>query len=104
MRAPAYLALTACLLSASLAAAASPRLEEPRKLIDDLEMEAALKALDAADRLEGNDRATVLELWTLQGIAFGTLSKEAKTIDSFRKLLMVAPESTLPPDLPPRVK
>ena len=104
MRAPVFLALTACLLSATPAAAASPRLEEARKLIDDLEMDAALKALDAADRVEGNDRATVLELWTLQGIAFGTLSKEAKTRDSFRKLLLLAPESTLPPDLPPRVK
>lgn len=104
MRAPRNFALTACLLSATAALAASPKLEEARRLIDDLEMDAALKALDAADRAEGNDQATVLELWTLQGIAFGTLSKEAKTRDSFRKLLMIAPESTLPPDLPPRVK
>lgn len=104
MRALGSIALTACLLSATPVSAASPKLDEARKLIDDLEMESALKALDAADKTEGNDRATVLEIWLLQGIAFGTASKEAKTRDSFRKLLMLAPESTLPPDLPPRVK
>jgi hypothetical protein len=104
MRALGIFALTALLLSATPALAGSPKLEEARKLIDDLEMESALKALDAADKTEGNDRATVLEIWLLQGIAFGTASKEAKTRDSFRKLLMLAPESTLPPDLPPRVK
>jgi hypothetical protein len=104
MRALGSFALTACLLSATPGFAASPKLDEARKLIDDLEMESALKALDAADKSEGNDRATVLEIWLLQGIAFGTASKEAKTRDSFRKLLMLAPESTLPPDLPPRVK
>ena len=71
-------------------------LDEARKLIDDLELEAALKALDAADKTEGNDRATVLEILTLQGIAFGTLGKDAKTRDSFRKLLMLAPRATLP--------
>lgn len=102
MRAPLVLALTLCAFPAF--AAAPPKLEEARKLIDDLEMEAALKALDAADKTEGNDRATVLEIYTLQGIAFGSLSKEAKTRDSFRKLLMLAPESTIPADLPPRVR
>jgi hypothetical protein len=104
MRAPWLLALSASLCLATAAGAASPRLEEARKLIDDLEMEAALKALDAADKTEGNDRQTVLEILTLQGIAFGTLSKEAKTRDSFRKLLLLDPEAKLPNDLPPRVK
>lgn len=105
MRAHHFLAVTALVCAATPAAAATPpRLEEARKLIDDLEMEAALKALDAADKTEGNDRATVVEIYTLQGIAFGTLSKEAKTRDSFRKLLMIAPEATLPNDLPPRVR
>ncbi|MDP2273849.1 MAG: hypothetical protein Q8N23_36235 [Archangium sp.] len=105
MRALYLLAVTAWAGAATPAAAASsPKLEEARKLIDDLEMEAALKALDAADKTEGNDRATVLEIYTLQGIAFGSLSKEAKTRDSFRKLLMISPGATLPNDLPPRVR
>lgn len=103
MRATVLLALTLCSAGSGLAAT-PPRLEEARRLIDDLEFEAALKALDAADKTEGNDRATVLEILTLQGVAFGTLGKEAKTRDSFRKLLMLAPDATLPGDLPPRVR
>lgn len=105
LRAIQFLAVTALVGVATPAAAAPPpRLEEARRLIDDLEMEAALKALDAADKTEGNDRATVLEIYTLQGIAFGTLGKEARTRDSFRKLLMLSPDATLPNDLPPRVR
>ncbi len=98
-------AVTAWVCAATpVAAAPTPRLEQARKLIDDLEMEAALKALDAADKTEGNDRATVLEIYTLQGIAFGSLGKEARTRDSFRKLLMLSPDATIPNDLPPRVR
>ncbi len=101
----------ACCALASLVCAAAPagagpnaRLQEARRLIDDLELEQALKVLDAADRAEGNDRETYLEILLLQGITFGTLGKDAKTRDSFRKLLVLAPEATLPRDLPPRVR
>lgn len=105
MRAPALLVVTGLLWATPAALAVpNPRLVEARKLIDDLEFEAAVKALDAADKTAGNDRETVLEILTLQGVAFGTLGKEAKTRDSFRKLLMLAPGATLPADLPPRVR
>lgn len=103
MRASALIALTALVWS-SLAGAASPRLVEARKRIDDLELEAALKVLDAVEKTEGNDRQTLRELYTLQGLAYGTLGKEAKTRDAFRKLLIIAPDSTIPSDLPPRVR
>lgn len=98
--------LMAALLWAAVPALAAPnpRVAEARKLIDDLEFEAAVKVLDAAEKAAGNDRETVLEILTLQGVAFGTLGKEAKTRDSFRKLLMLDPGATLPPDLPPRVR
>ncbi len=85
-------------------AAPASRLAEAQKLVEDLDYEGALKALDAAEKAEGNDLATLKEIYLLQGIAFGTLNKEAKTRDSFRKLLLIAPEAKLPPDLPPRVK
>jgi len=85
-------------------AAPSAALNDARKLIDDLELEAALKSLDAVDKTEGNDRQTLLELFTLQGIAYGTLGKEAKTRDAFRRLLVLDPGAKLPPDLPPRVR
>lgn len=103
MRTPALIIVTGLLWSAA-AAASVPKVEEARKLIDDLELEAALKALDAADKTEGNSRATVLEILTLQGVAFGTLGKDAKTRDSFRKLLLLDPDAKLPGDLPPRVR
>ncbi len=103
MRAPTLIAVTG-LLWCFTANAAAPKLSEAKRLIDDLELESALKALDAAEKTEGNDRATLHEIYTLQGIAYGTLGKEAKTRDSFRKLLLIAPEATLPADLPPRVR
>ncbi len=104
MRAFALLPAAGLLWSLTAWAAPSPALDDARKLIDDLELEAALKALDAIDKSEGNDRKTLLELFTLQGIAFGTLNKEAKTRDAFRKLLVLDPEAKLPADLPPRVR
>ncbi len=95
--------LFAVLCLALPAFAANPSLEKARALVEDLAFEAALKALDAADKTEGNDQATVLEILRLQGITFGTLGKDAKTRDSFRKLLMLEPGSRLPGDVPPRV-
>jgi hypothetical protein len=85
-------------------AGAPPKLVEARTLIDDLELDAALKALAEAEKVEGNDRAAVLEIYLLQGIAFGTLGKDAKTRDAFRKLLMLDPAAKLPADQPPRVR
>lgn len=94
------------LLCVSAAASAAPnaKLAEARRLVDDLDFEAALKALDAAERADDNDRTAVTEILLLQGIAFGTLGKDAKTRDAFRKLLVLAPETKLPNDLPPRVR
>ncbi|MDP1826484.1 MAG: hypothetical protein Q8L48_24660 [Archangium sp.] len=104
MRTPALLLVTGLLGAAPALAAPNPRVEEARKLIDDLEVEAAVKVLDAAEKTEGNEHAVLVEILTLQGIAWGTLGKDAKTRDAFRKLLMIAPEATLPPDQPPRVR
>jgi hypothetical protein len=104
MRASLPLALFGLLWCLPAQAAPASKLADARKLVDDLDYEGALKALDGAEKTEGNDRATLAEIYTLQGIAWGTLGKEAKTRDAFRKLLLIAPEATLPPDLPPRVR
>ncbi len=96
--------LLLCVASVARADAGSTKVAEAKRQVDDLEFEAALKTLDAAERLEGNSRETVLELHLLRGIVFGTLGKDAKTRDSFRKLLMLDPKASLPDDLPPRVK
>lgn len=101
MRLISLLPLVSCL---ALADAGSTKVNEAKRQLDDLEPEAALKTLDVAEKLEGNSRETVLELLLLRGIAFGTLGKDAKTRDSFRKLLMLEPSAKLPGDLPPRVQ
>jgi hypothetical protein len=97
------LALVLCVAGPAWAAM-PPKVAEAKQLIEDLQLEAALKALDAADKVEGNPREAVVEILLLQGITFGTLGKDAKTRDSFRKLLMLAPDTKLPADLPPRVR
>ena len=105
MRVLLSLAVTGLFWLASTAfCAPNPRAVEARKLIDDLELEAAVKTLDAAEKMEGNDHAALVEIFTLQGVAWGTLGKDAKTRDSFRKLFMIEPEATLPVDQPPRVR
>ena len=105
MRVPLLLVVTALIwFSTPALGAPNPRVAEARKLIDDLELEAAVKVLEAAERMEGNERAALVEIHTLQGIAWGTLGKDAKARDSFRKLCMIEPEATLPRDQPPRVR
>lgn len=103
MRTAWWLAL-ALVLSASTALCANVKLEEARRLVDDLELEKAAKALDAAERVEGNDLATTLDILALQGIVYGTLGKDAKAKDAFRELLVLSPKYKLPADQPPRVR
>lgn len=86
------------------ALAANPKLEEARRLVEDLDLEQAAKVLDAAERVEGNTRAEWLEILALQGIAYGTLGKNAKAHDAFRELLLLEPDYKLPADQPPRVR
>jgi hypothetical protein len=81
-----------------------PKVLEASQLIDELDLEAALSVLESAEKMEGNDRATVLAILAMQGATYGTLGKEAKTRDCFRKLLLLDPEAQLPADLPPRVR
>lgn len=95
--------LLGCLVCVSAVAAASP-LQDAKRLVDDLEFAPALKLLDQLEKTEGNDTETLREIWLLQGISYGTLGKDAKTRDAFRKLLIVFPDTKLPADLPPRVK
>jgi hypothetical protein len=85
-------------------AAPSERVLAARKLVDDLQLEPALKLLDSIEKDDANDRDTLLELYFLQGVASGTLGKGPKTKDAFRRLLTLNPQATLPADLPPRVR
>jgi hypothetical protein len=96
-------ALLTCLVTLSAVAGATP-LQDAKRLVEDLEYAPALKLLDQLEKTEGNDADALREIWLLQGISYGTLGKDAKTRDAFRKLLIVFPDTTLPADLPPRVR
>ncbi|MFT3713485.1 MAG: hypothetical protein QM817_37995 [Archangium sp.] len=96
-------ALLTCLVTLSAVAGASP-LQDAKRLVEDLEYAPALKLLDQLEKTEGNDAEALREIWLLQGISYGTLGKDAKTRDAFRKLLVVFPDTKLPADLPPRVR
>jgi hypothetical protein len=98
-----FLCLVALLPVAALAAP-NPKLAEARKFLEDLELEKAARALAAAESQPGNDRGQTLEILTLQGIVFGTMNKDAKVRDAFRKLLILDPDAKLTGDQPPRVR
>jgi hypothetical protein len=80
------------------------KLDEARRLFDDLELDKAAKALAAAEATVGNSRDVALQILELQGLVFGTMNKEAKVRDAFRALLVLEPSSILPKDQPPRVR
>jgi hypothetical protein len=80
------------------------KLDEARRLFDDLELEKAARALAAAEATPGNPRATTLRILELQALVFGTLAREAKVRDAFRALLVLDPAYALPKDQPPRIR
>lgn len=92
------------LLSCAAFAAPNAKLTEAKKAFDDLELDQALKLLDQADKLRGNERETVLEIYTLQGVAWATLGKADKAREAFRALLVLDPDHKLPGTQPPRVR
>lgn len=99
-----FLLFAALLAAPHALGAPNPKLEEARKLTEDLDLEKAAKALAAAEATPGNDRAQVMEILELQGIVYGTLNKQAKARDAFRELLTLNPDYKLAGDHPPRVR
>jgi hypothetical protein len=100
----APLASALILVAVSALAAPNAKLLEARRLVDDLELDQAARALDAALQTPGNDRATLLEILEQQGVVWGTLGKGDKARDAFRLLLLLDPDHKLTKAQPPRVK
>ena len=98
--------LVALLLCCSLAAVASPnaKLDEAKRLIEDLELEKALKSLDAAEAIPGNSRETLVEIFSLRGASLATLGKAKPAEEAFRVTLFLAPDFKLVGDYAPRVR
>ena len=100
------LVVTVCfaVVTAARAQSIDPRIAQARTLLDDLDPQGALKVLEAVDKTPSLSHASVVALLELQGMAWGTLGKDAMVRDSFRKLLMLAPDTPTPVNAPPRVR
>jgi hypothetical protein len=86
-----------------LALSANPDLDKASKLVADLQYPEAQAALDAALKRPGNDRDTMIHIYELQGIVYGTLNQAAKATKAFQTLLNLDPDHKLAGDNPPRV-
>jgi len=103
MRTSAVVALALAVL-ATTAVAANPKLDDAKRLVDDLEMDKAAKALDAAALVPDATRDETLTILALKGIVSATLGQGNKARDAFRELLVLQPDYQLPGDQPPRVR
>lgn len=99
-------ALVTLLLCCAFEALAAPnaKLDEAKRLIEDLELEKALKTLDAAEAIAGNSRETLVELSSLRGATLATLGKAKPAEEAFRLTLFLAPDFKLVGDYAPRVR
>jgi Flp pilus assembly protein TadD len=92
-------------LAPTLAAAAeNAALAQAKTKAEDLDYAGALKLLDAALEVEGNEREALLEIYELKGVAWATLGKLDKARDAFRTLVVLDPGHALSGAHPPRVK
>jgi hypothetical protein len=87
----------------AVALSANPDLDKAAKLVADLQYAEAQNALEAALRRPGNDRETMVRIYELQGVVFGTLNQAAKATKAFALLLTLDPDHKLTGDNPPRV-
>ncbi len=101
---PPPMILTLVTMAVLQASSGNPRLDEARALTDDFEYAGALKALDQALAVVGNDRDTTLAIYELQGIVWGNLNKGPKARAAFTTLLTLDPDRKLSGDNPPRVR
>ena len=94
-------------LAVAMAAAPTPtqRLNDARKLVEDLQYEQALKTLNAAlDQSREVDHETLVGLYLISGVAWAALDKPAKAKEAFQRLLSIEPGYELSKDLPPRTR
>lgn len=89
-----------CLL---LPLAAWAQVDKAEKALRELEYPEALKALEAAKKQVGNDRATTLRIHELSAIVLATLGQDAKALKAFQVVCSLAPDFKLAGNHPPRV-
>src|SRR5689334_13132933 len=104
MRAAMRIVVLAALLTGSTALGQGASLvEKAERDMRSLEYPSAIKALESALAAPGNDRATLLKIYELQGVCYATASQEAKALRAFQALLSLAPDHRLQGNFPPRV-
>ena len=96
--------LAFCLLAAtSHAQSPAEQLDLARKAIAAGKFPDAVTALEAVTNNPGNDEATLLALYELQGITWTGLKKATPAKAAFQKLLLLAPAAKLTGKQPPKV-
>lgn len=100
---PLPLLLAASLL-AGPARAENPALAAAHRAVAEVNYKEALRQLERAEQLPGNDRATLLELYVWRGVAAATLGQDQRAQEAFRVALSIDPECPLPEHQPPRVR
>jgi hypothetical protein len=96
-------ALSLCLLAASVNAEENADLARAEELMESLRYADAAKALDAARAKVGNDRPTLLRILELQGIVAASLGRVAEARAAFRLLLSLEPQYSLKGKYSPKV-
>ena len=76
--------------------------DSARKLVNDGKFKEAVAELDALAKQPGNPRETMLELFELQGLAYGGLKQAPKSKTAFQKLLELEPAWKLKGKVPPK--
>jgi hypothetical protein len=79
------------------------RLELARKAIAAGKFPEAVTELDAVLNTPGNDEATMIALYELQGITWTGLKKATPAKTAFQRMLLLAPQKKLTGKQPPRV-
>ncbi len=100
---PPVSALRTLLLCLMLPLAAWAQVDKAEKALRELEYPEALKALEAAKKQVGNDRATTLRIHELSAIVLATLGQDAKALKAFQVVFSLAPDFKLAGNHPPRV-
>lgn len=84
------------------AQSAAERVDAARKLVADSKFKEAAAELDAISKLPNNERATVVAIYELSGLALGGLKQAPRAKAAFQKLLVLEPNFKLAGKVPPR--
>lgn len=97
------LLLIALAASSAATAQTGALIDKAQRDVQGLEYPSALKSLEAALKIEGNDRAALLRIYELQGVVLASLGQDAKAVKAFQTVLVLDPDFKLAGNHPPRV-